>query len=160
MSTEKTTRKAASSLATPARTVVYCHGIGNKSEESALRSDWDHALFGYDQGERTRMAYWVDRARYPKPEPHSLGMRGQALDASVPARDSEHVLKTSIATSDNPKASQLAMNELAKSLKTSKFIAGAKAKGISLADLWKPITEAFTNLFMATLSCAKPVSRG
>lgn len=34
-----------------------------------LRGQWDMALFGRNMGERTRMAYWVDRERYPTPEP-------------------------------------------------------------------------------------------
>ena len=49
-----------------ARTVIYCHGISNMPPEGVLRSEWDRALFGADQGERTRMAYWVDRERYPE----------------------------------------------------------------------------------------------
>lgn len=152
MSAKETTRKMASSVESPARTVIYCHGIGDKPKESTLRSDWDHVLFGSDQGERTRMAYWVDRTRYPNPEPHSLGMRGQSLEASVRGSDTEQLLRTSIATSDNPKASQVAMTELAKSLKISKSRPRANALGVSLADLWKPITEAFTNLFMADVN--------
>ena len=53
--------------ATP-RLVVYVHGIGNKPRESVLRCQWDTALFGVNMGDRTRMAYWVNRRRYPIPE--------------------------------------------------------------------------------------------
>lgn len=49
-------------------TVVYIHGIGNKPVASVLKCQWDTALFGAPMGDRTRMAYWVDRSRYPKPE--------------------------------------------------------------------------------------------
>jgi hypothetical protein len=52
-----------------ARTVVYLHGIGNKPPAEVLRCQWDRALFGREMGERTRMAYWVSRERYPSPEP-------------------------------------------------------------------------------------------
>ncbi len=52
-----------------ARTVVYIHGIGNKPPAEVLRCQWDRALFGRAMGERTRMAYWVNRERYPSPEP-------------------------------------------------------------------------------------------
>lgn len=49
------------------RTVVYVHGIGNKPVASVLRCQWDTALFAHDMGDRSRMAYWVDRDRYPRP---------------------------------------------------------------------------------------------
>lgn len=48
------------------RTAVYIHGIGNHPEEQVLIVRWDRALFGKDMGDRTRMAYWVNRARYPQ----------------------------------------------------------------------------------------------
>lgn len=55
--------------ATPeAQTVVYIHGLGNKPEASILKCQWDTALFGRPLGDRSRMAYWVDRQRYPEPE--------------------------------------------------------------------------------------------
>jgi subtilisin family serine protease len=65
-----------------ARTVVYIHGIGNKPPAEVLRCQWDRALFGREMGERTRMAYWVSRARYPSPEPGSCQEqdRGPALN--------------------------------------------------------------------------------
>ena len=50
-----------------ARTVIYVHGIGNKPMPSILKCQWDHALFGYDVGERSRLAYWVNREFYPDP---------------------------------------------------------------------------------------------
>lgn len=50
-----------------AQTVVYVHGIGNKPTASVLKCQWDAALFGTPMGDRTRMAYWVDRDRYPNP---------------------------------------------------------------------------------------------
>lgn len=50
-----------------AQTVIYVHGIGNKPEASVLECQWDTALFGAPMGDRTRMAYWVDRDRYPSP---------------------------------------------------------------------------------------------
>lgn len=53
----------------PPNLVVYVHGIGNKPKESALKAQWDKALFGQNLGDATRMAYWVNRNRYPVPEP-------------------------------------------------------------------------------------------
>jgi hypothetical protein len=52
-----------------ARTIVYIHGLGNKPPADVLKCMWDRALFGYDLGERSRMAYWVNRERYPVAEP-------------------------------------------------------------------------------------------
>jgi subtilisin family serine protease len=49
-------------------TVIYIHGIGNKPEAATLKCQWDRALFGAEMGDRTRLAYWVDRERYPSPE--------------------------------------------------------------------------------------------
>src|SRR5512132_3769927 len=42
-------------------TVIYVHGIGNKPEASILKCQWDRALFDAEMGDRTRLAYWVDR---------------------------------------------------------------------------------------------------
>ena len=52
-----------------ARTVIYVHGIGNKPIQSVLKCQWDTALYGFDLGERSRIAYWVNREYYPTPEP-------------------------------------------------------------------------------------------
>lgn len=49
-------------------TIVYIHGIGNKPIASVLKCRWDTALFGAPMGDRTRLAYWVNRDRYPLPE--------------------------------------------------------------------------------------------
>lgn len=48
--------------------IIYVHGIGNKPLASVLKCQWDNALFGFDLGERSRLAYWVSRIRYPNPE--------------------------------------------------------------------------------------------
>lgn len=60
-----------------AKTVIYIHGIGNKPTAEVLRCQWDKALFGRGMGERTRLAYWVNRDRYPTPEPGTCGDRDQ-----------------------------------------------------------------------------------
>lgn len=48
-------------------TVVYVHGIGNKPPAAVLKCQWDTALFGGPIGDRSRMAYWVNREYYPTP---------------------------------------------------------------------------------------------
>ena len=52
-----------------AKTLLYVHGIGNKPTEDVLKCQWDRALFGFELGERSRLAYWVNRAFYPNPSP-------------------------------------------------------------------------------------------
>ncbi len=63
----------ASSTTGRARTVIYVHGIGNKPIASTLKCQWDTALFGHTVGERSRLAYWVDRSRHPTPEDATCG---------------------------------------------------------------------------------------
>ena len=50
-----------------ARTMIFVHGIGNKPIQSVLKCQWDNALFDFDLGERSRLAYWVNREFYPDP---------------------------------------------------------------------------------------------
>ena len=56
-----------------AQTIIYVHGIGNKPKQSVLKCQWDTALFGTGLGDRSRMAYWVNRDYYPKPEDTTCG---------------------------------------------------------------------------------------
>ena len=58
----------ATTTAARARTILFVHGIGNKPEPSILKCQWDHALFGFDLGERSRLSYWVNRSYYPRVE--------------------------------------------------------------------------------------------
>lgn len=51
-----------------AQTVIYVHGIGNKPVASVLKCQWDRALFGAELGDKSRMAYWVNREYYPTPD--------------------------------------------------------------------------------------------
>jgi subtilisin family serine protease len=50
-----------------ANTIVYIHGINNKPPPAVLKCQWDTALFGTPLGDRSRMAYWVNRDYYPVP---------------------------------------------------------------------------------------------
>jgi pimeloyl-ACP methyl ester carboxylesterase len=70
--------------ATGARTIIYVHGIGNKPIASVLKCQWDCALFGFDLGERSRLAYWVNRIFYPDPEPARCES-GDLVDNTVAA---------------------------------------------------------------------------
>jgi subtilisin family serine protease len=55
-----------------ASTILYVHGIGNMPIASVLKRQWDDALFQVDLGQRSRMAYWVNRDYYPVPVPDNL----------------------------------------------------------------------------------------
>lgn len=79
-----------------AGTVVYVHGIGNKPPADILCCQWDRALFGRPLAERSRLAYWVDRDRYPVPEsgtcansdiglPGPAGMAARAAGLASPS---------------------------------------------------------------------------
>ena len=46
-----------------AKTIIYAHGIGNKTTEDMLECQWDRALFGFELGERSRLACWVNRSK-------------------------------------------------------------------------------------------------
>jgi len=62
-------KQAKSGSSSPARTIVYIHGIGNKPTEDVLRCQWDRALMGFGLGERSRMAYWCQSERHGPPSP-------------------------------------------------------------------------------------------
>jgi subtilisin family serine protease len=141
-----------------ARTVIYCHGIGNKPDERQLRSDWDHALFGSDQGERTRMAYWVDRQRYPLPE--GPGSRTLSVPSELVLAPPEAVLEQSIEDSDSPDASRKMIAsleaELEKSAVKEQKLASAnkqpRAKQVEVNGFWSPITWIGSKLFLADVN--------
>jgi subtilisin family serine protease len=60
--------KAKSNLVSgPAKTIVFVHGIGNKPPPAVLKLQWDRALLGFDLGERSRMAYWVNSELHGPP---------------------------------------------------------------------------------------------
>jgi len=65
-----------------ARTIVYVHGIGNKPTPEILKCQWDEALFGFNLGERSRLAYWVNRIFYPEPTKASCKMADATQDGT------------------------------------------------------------------------------
>jgi len=71
------------SVAGKARTLVYIHGIGNKPTPEILKCQWDEALFGFSLGERSRMAYWVNRIFYPEATKATCKMADATIDGST-----------------------------------------------------------------------------
>ncbi len=109
------------------QTIVYVHGIGNKPPPSVLRCQWDTALFGHGMGDRSRMAYWVDRDRFPRPAAGTCGdgdlvipdddqastaaimaLTPQTRDLAGPEREAEAISRTIDAlTQDDEKRATL-----------------------------------------------------
>lgn len=149
-----------------ARTVIYCHGISNMPPEGVLRSEWDRALFGADQGERTRMAYWVDRERYPEAAGFSTRAIGDDRAALQPGNAA--LLEASIGASDDPSASQAFVAALTQQLEAAALMAaqrgapmgGAAALSVEAKGLWSPVTAMFTKAFLADVntSCSTRTS--
>ncbi|EDY38994.1 serine peptidase [Cyanobium sp. PCC 7001] len=141
-----------------ARTVIYCHGISNMPPEGVLRSEWDRALFGADQGERTRMAYWVDRERYP--EAAGISTRAIGDDRAQLLPGSDMLLKASIQASDAPEESAAFVAALTQELEAAALSAaqrgapmgGAAALSMEAKGLWSPVTAMFTKVFMADVN--------
>lgn len=156
-SSAATTAATAAALAA-ARTVIYCHGISNMPPERELRSQWDQALFGADQGERTRMAYWVDRGRYPQAAGMSIRSIGE--DDALLQPQGESLLEESISHSDAPEESQAFVDALSAQLQQAAFTAaqqgaplgGPAALSMEAKGLWNPVTALFTKLFMADVN--------
>ncbi|MCC6915714.1 S8 family peptidase [Nitrosomonas sp.] len=131
-------------------TVVYIHGIGNKPVASVLKCQWDTALFGSPMGDRTRMAYWVDRNRYPRPEEGSCADK-DTLPADMEGTDiqalAENKLESEIKLSA---AERKIMDALEKHLRAEEKQPGdVGIKVLPLPEsmrLW--ITRRITRLFL------------
>jgi subtilisin family serine protease len=136
-----------------ARTIVYIHGIGNKPVPSVLKCQWDQALFGFDLGERSRLAYWVNRVFYPTPvdatcaDPDTLradpsvGVLGRrAVGAAVPLEDEVEAL-----TTDARQARTLvAIAEKLQASAVAPAPVGVKGVGAKVLPLPRPIRELLT----------------
>jgi subtilisin family serine protease len=111
----------AAALGAEARTVVYVHGIGNKPEADVLKCQWDTALFGFDLGERSRLAYWVSREYYPEPEAATcasgdlvaMGMPGDARGIGAFAQGGPESLAEGVGAIAKSKAEQRALLAIA-----------------------------------------------
>lgn len=143
-----------------ARTVIYCHGISNMPPEPVLRAEWDRALFGAEQGERTRMAYWVDRERYP--EAARIGTRAIEADRPPVPTDAAALLQRSIDESDKEEQeeSRAFVAAMLKQLEQASLTAaeqgvplgGPAVRSTEAKGLWSPVTRLFTQAFLADVN--------
>ena len=118
--------------------MIYCHGISNMPPEGLLRSEWDRALFGADQGERTRMAYWVDRERYP--EAAGVSTRAIGQDRVTLQPQAKALLDASIQGSDDREASAAFVAAMTKQLEEAALTAAHRGApmGGRRRSRWKP----------------------
>jgi len=145
----------ADSTSGKANTVIYCHGIGYHLVERELRANWDRALFGSDQGERTRMAHWVDYSRHPHPKPK--GARTLALESDIESEISDGDLLQSIKESDSPAESRKFVEQLeaelikcqAQTIKKAASQGQPRAKAVEAKGNLTPITWIGSKLFLA-----------
>lgn len=136
-----------------ARTVIYIHGIGNKPAEAILTSQWDRALFGQRMGDKTRMAYWVNRRRHGPPteeesddEDHSVSpstMRQFAARATDIDPDHEMLIKH-LATGP---AEEAFLREVRDHVEANVTQASVGAKGASNV-VWDGLSWLFTGAFL------------
>ena len=89
----------------PAKTIVYVHGIGNKPKASVLKCQWDTALLGKKLGDRSRMAYWVNRDYYPVPLDTTC-----AVGDKIPLEDGDELSIEAISAMTSDGASQEVLN--------------------------------------------------
>lgn len=119
---------------TGVETVVYIHGIGNKPVASVVKCQWDRALFNTEMGDRTRMAYWVNREYYPVPEEGTCtsGDLVQVDDDEMPTRS---VLALAGEKSgDESRALEREIDALASNAKHKAFLKSVAAK-MSAAEI-------------------------
>jgi subtilisin family serine protease len=150
-----------------AKTVIYIHGIGNKPPASVLKCQWDMALFGTRLGDRSRMAYWVNRRRYPVVLPEScedgdtvnaraaaVSVRAMATTASL---DSGELVDEQVKAITGDPGQQAVLRRIGrKMLDTSRVSPGAfvaqdvRAKVIPLPEPVRDMIAAqLTSMFLA-----------
>jgi subtilisin family serine protease len=105
-----------------AKTVLYVHGIGNKPTEDVLKCQWDRALFGFELGERSRLAYWVNRAFYPNPSPVTC----QSGDKTRVGAQSGDIEIKSVALQTTEAALEAEIKLLAKNAEERRFLERVK----------------------------------
>ena len=134
-------------------TVIYVHGIGNKPEASILKCQWDRSLFRNEMGDRTRMVYWVDRERYPSPEPATCAdseqprppepeWPGVSIASSDPEADADEF------ESDLTEAQRRQLRALAQRMRAAGSRPAVGAKVLPFKPVRAIVTRLLTRLFL------------
>jgi hypothetical protein len=150
-----------------ANTIIYVHGIGNKPPAAVLKCQWDKALLGVEQGDRSRMAYWVDRELYPTPldgtcssgdqvriDDDEMSTRTVLALSTARARDSQHPVEREIkALTDDP-VRQLWLTKIATKLIAGTSVSNDELHARSIRAKVLPLSEPFRRLISQNLTRA------
>ena len=105
--------------------VLYVHGVGQRCGEARLKRRWDHALFGREMGDRSRMAYWGAGA-------DDEGLTGAAEESADLVRTAEVASATEPASPEDftsAVADRLRATRLTPWLRRMSYAAEALAEG-------------------------------
>ena len=132
-----------------AQTLIYVHGVGNKPPQSVLKCQWDYALFGVELGDKSRMAYWVNREYYPTPSDDTCDQEDvvsidddEASTASIlalarqaPSDEGDALAAEIQALTDDPQRQQLLAILARKMIKTADASTSVAVDGFSAAEV-------------------------
>jgi subtilisin family serine protease len=150
-----------------ANTIIYVHGIGNKPPAAVLKCQWDKALLGVEQGDRSRMAYWVNRELYPTPldetcssgdqvriDDDEMSTRTVLALSTARARDSQHPVEREIkALTDDP-VRQSWLTKIATKLIAGTVVSNEELHASSIRAKVLPLPEPFRRLISQNLTRA------
>jgi len=150
-----------------ANTVIYVHGIGNKPPPAVLKCQWDNALFGTDLGDRSRMAYWVNRELYPTPleetcfsgdqtriDDDEMSTRAVLALSTARPEDRQHPVEREIkALTDDP-VRQAWLEKIATKLIAGTAVSNAEVRTKSVHAKLLPLPEPFRRLISQSLTRA------
>lgn len=159
---------AASSVdAKPANTIVYVHGIGNKPPPAILKCQWDKALFGIEQGDRSRMAYWVNRELYPTPlddtcssgdrvriDDDEMSTRSVMALSAASAQEMKHPIEREIEALTGDPARQAWLARIAAKVSAKATVPDAHVSTKSVEAKVLPLPEPVRRLVSQTLTRA------
>ena len=150
-----------------ANTIIYVHGIGNKPPAEVLKCQWDKALFGVEQGDRSRMAYWVNRELYPTPldetcssgdqvriDDDEMSTRAVMALSAARARDSQHPVEREIKALTEDPVRQAWLAKIATKLIAGTAVSNAELHTRSIRAKVLPLPEPFRRLISQNLTRA------
>jgi pimeloyl-ACP methyl ester carboxylesterase len=132
--------------------VVYIHGIGPQKDSAELKTEWDLALFGSDQGDSTRMAYWADILHPVRAARVAAAKRvAQAGDDREVTRDDlTDILKAAQVNPRNKGAREFVVSVIDSFAGAQGAVGGARKKVLPIPGVFRrPISKAFLKAFIA-----------